>query len=54
MKAIMLHEPGGPDVPRHEDGPMAVLGPGQVVVPMAACALNRFDLAGPDETTVLG
>ena len=32
MKAIRLHEFGGPDVLRYEDAPKPVAGPGEVIV----------------------
>ncbi len=44
MKAITFHAPGGPEVLRYEDLPTPVVGPGQVLVRVAAAALNHLDL----------
>ncbi len=44
MKAIVLHEHGGPEVLRYEDVPDPEPGPGEVIVRVKAVALNRLDL----------
>jgi zinc-binding alcohol dehydrogenase/oxidoreductase len=44
LKAIVLHEPGGPDVLRYEDVPDPVPARGEVLVELRAAALNHFDL----------
>ncbi|MCY7344064.1 MAG: NAD(P)H-quinone oxidoreductase [Pseudonocardia sp.] len=44
MYAITVHEPGGPDVLRWTEVPDPVAGPGEVVVEVAASAVNRADL----------
>jgi NADPH:quinone reductase-like Zn-dependent oxidoreductase len=44
VKAIIYSEPGGAEVLRHEDVPDPEPGPGDVVVRVAACALNRLDV----------
>ena len=44
MKAITFHEHGGPDVLRVEDVADPVIGPGEVLVRVRACALNHLDL----------
>ncbi len=44
MKAILLHEHGGPEVLSYEDFPEPEPGPGQVQVRLHAAALNRLDL----------
>ncbi len=41
MKAIVIHEYGGPEVLRHEDVPDPVAGPGDVVVEVHAVSVNR-------------
>jgi len=43
MKAIVLHEYGGPDVLRFEDYPDPVPGPGEVLVRVAAASVNPID-----------
>lgn len=45
MKAIVVSEPGGPEVLRWEDVPDPTLGPGEVLVEVEASAVNRADLA---------
>jgi NADPH:quinone reductase-like Zn-dependent oxidoreductase len=55
MKAIRFHQYGGPEVLRYEDAPDPVRGPGEVLVRVKACALNRLDLwqrMGPPRVTV--
>jgi len=44
MRAIVASEPGGPGVLRLTDVPDAVAGPGEVLVRVAATAVNRADL----------
>ena len=44
MKAITFHEHGGPDVLRVEEVADPVIGPGEVLVRVRACALNHLDL----------
>jgi NADPH:quinone reductase-like Zn-dependent oxidoreductase len=44
MKAIVLHRHGGPEVLEHAELPELAPGPGEVLVEVRACALNRLDL----------
>jgi NADPH:quinone reductase-like Zn-dependent oxidoreductase len=44
MKAIRFHQHGAPDVLRYEEAPDPVLAPGDVLVRVRACALNRLDV----------
>jgi len=44
MKAIQLHEFGGPDVLRYEDAPVPELQPGEVLIQVHAVGLNPPDL----------
>ena len=44
MKAIRIHEDGGPEVLRYEDVPDAVAGPGDVLVELRAAGLNHLDV----------
>ncbi|HEY8103767.1 MAG TPA: zinc-binding dehydrogenase [Gaiellaceae bacterium] len=44
MKAIRIHEDGGPEVLRYEDVPDPVAGPGEVLIALRAAALNHLDL----------
>jgi len=44
MKAIRIHEDGGPEVLRYEDAPDPVPGPGEVLIQLRAASLNRLDL----------
>ena len=44
MRAVVVSEPGGPDVLRVEEVPDPVAGPGEVLVRVAAAGLNRADL----------
>src|SRR2546423_4166575 len=44
VKAIRIHEDGGPEVLRYEDAPDPTPGNGEVLVRLRAAALNRIDL----------
>ncbi|HET8652572.1 MAG TPA: zinc-binding dehydrogenase [Gaiellaceae bacterium] len=44
MKAIRIHEDGGPEVLRYEDAPNPEPGPGDVLIRLRAASLNRLDL----------
>ena len=44
MKAVRIHEFGGPDVLRYEDAPDPQLRKDQVLVRVKACAMNHLDL----------
>ena len=44
MKAVRIHEDGGPDVLRYEDAPDPVPGTGQVLIELRAASLNHLDL----------
>ena len=44
MKAIRIHEDGGPEVLRYEDAPDPVPEPGEVLVELRAASLNHLDL----------
>jgi NADPH:quinone reductase-like Zn-dependent oxidoreductase len=44
VKAIRIHEDGGPEVLRYEDVPDPVAGPGEVLVSLRAASLNHLDL----------
>ena len=44
MKAIRIHEDGGPEVLRYEDAPDPQPGPGEVLVRLRAASLNHLDL----------
>src|ERR1700691_3840454 len=43
MKAIVVHEYGGPEVLKFEEYPDPVVGPGQVLVQVAATSVNPID-----------
>jgi NADPH:quinone reductase len=43
MKAIVIHEFGGPEVMKLEDVPAPVAGPGQVLIRVAAVGVNPVD-----------
>lgn len=43
MKAIVVHQYGGPDVLKFEDFPDPVPGPGQVLIKVAAASVNPID-----------
>jgi NADPH:quinone reductase-like Zn-dependent oxidoreductase len=44
MRAIRIHEDGGPEVLRYEDAPDPEPGPGEVLIQLRAASLNRLDL----------
>ena len=44
MKAIRIHEDGGPEVLRYEEAPDPVAAAGEVLVHLRAAALNHLDL----------
>jgi NADPH:quinone reductase-like Zn-dependent oxidoreductase len=44
VKAVRIHEDGGPEVLRYEDAPDPVPGPGEVLVELRAASLNRLDV----------
>jgi zinc-binding alcohol dehydrogenase/oxidoreductase len=44
LKAIVIHEDGGPEVLRYEDVPDPVAGQGEVLIRMRAASLNHLDL----------
>jgi NADPH:quinone reductase-like Zn-dependent oxidoreductase len=44
MKAIRIHEDGGPEVLQYEDAPDPEPGPGEVLVRLRAASLNHLDL----------
>ena len=44
MKAIRIHEDGGPEVLRYEDAPDPEPGPAEVLIRLRAASLNHLDL----------
>src|SRR5215471_13214480 len=44
MKAIRIHEDGGPEVLRYEDAPDPQPAEGEVLIRLRAASLNRLDL----------
>jgi NADPH:quinone reductase-like Zn-dependent oxidoreductase len=44
VKAVRIHEDGGPEVLRYEDAPDPVAGPGEVLIRLRAVSLNRLDV----------
>jgi NADPH:quinone reductase-like Zn-dependent oxidoreductase len=44
VKAIRIHEDGGPEVLRYEDAPDPVAGEGEVLVELRAASLNHLDV----------
>jgi NADPH:quinone reductase-like Zn-dependent oxidoreductase len=44
VKAIRIHEDGGPEVLRYEDAPEPVPGTGQVLIELRAASLNHLDI----------
>ncbi len=57
MKAVRIHEYGGPEVLRYEDAPVPAPGPGEVLVRVRAAGVNPVDWktrAGSGMAAVLG
>src|SRR5205807_3835582 len=44
VKAVRIHEDGGPDVLRYENAPDPLPGTGQVLIELRAAALNHLDV----------
>jgi NADPH:quinone reductase-like Zn-dependent oxidoreductase len=44
MKAVVIHEPGGPDVLKIENIPVPIAKPGEVLIRVKAFGLNRSEL----------
>ena len=44
LKAIRIHEDGGPEVLRYEDAPDPVAGPDEVLIRLRAASLNHIDV----------
>jgi NADPH:quinone reductase-like Zn-dependent oxidoreductase len=44
VKAVRIHEDGGPEVLRYEDAPDPVPGAGQVLIGLRAASLNHLDI----------
>jgi zinc-binding alcohol dehydrogenase/oxidoreductase len=44
MKAVRIHEDGGPEVLRYEEVPDSVAGAGEVLIRLRAASLNHLDL----------
>ncbi|MFB6286044.1 MAG: zinc-binding dehydrogenase [Candidatus Bipolaricaulia bacterium] len=44
MKAVRIHEHGGPEVLQYEDAPDPEIGAGEALIRVKACALNHLDL----------
>ena len=44
MKAIRIHEDGGPEVLRYEEAPDPSPGPGEVLIGLRAASLNHLDI----------
>ena len=44
MKAIRIHNYGGPEVMKYEDAPVPVAGKGEAVVKIAAAGVNFIDI----------
>lgn len=44
MKAIRIHEDGGPDVLRYEEAPDPAPGPGDALIRLRAASLNHLDI----------
>ena len=43
MKAVTIHEYGGPEVLRYEDVPVPEIGPDEVLIKVHACGVNPID-----------
>ena len=44
MKAVRIHEHGGPEVLRYEDAPEPAPRANEVLIKVGACSLNHLDL----------
>jgi NADPH:quinone reductase-like Zn-dependent oxidoreductase len=44
VRAIRIHEDGGPEVLRYEEAPDPVAGPGEVLIELRAASLNHLDI----------
>ena len=44
MKAVRIHEEGGPEVLRYEDAPDPEPGPGEVLIRLRAASVNHLDI----------
>ena len=44
MKAVRIHEDGGPEVLRYEDAPDPRPAPGEVLIRLRAASLNHLDV----------
>lgn len=44
MKAVVFHQQGGLEVLRYEEAPEPKVGPGEVLIWVKACGLNRLDI----------
>src|SRR5919198_2080057 len=44
VKAVRIHEDGGPEVLRYEDAPDPEVGPGEVLIRLRAASLNHLDV----------
>ena len=44
MRAVRIHEDGGPEVLRYEEAPDPVAGPGEVLIGLRAASLNHLDV----------
>jgi NADPH:quinone reductase-like Zn-dependent oxidoreductase len=44
VKAVRIHEDGGPEVLRYEDAPDPAPGPGEVLIGLKAASLNHLDI----------
>ncbi len=51
MKAIVIREAGGPEVMRFEDVPEPSVGPGQVLIRIAAAGINFSDVGSRENAT---
>jgi NADPH:quinone reductase-like Zn-dependent oxidoreductase len=43
MKAVIIHEYGGPEVLRYEDFPVPEIGPDEALIRVCACGVNPID-----------